>query len=177
MAARKGYRATPAAAADEPADGDPRSTRRRIAAVVAAAGGWYTTWLFITAIGITGIPGFAVSIIIEWLLFEFKREVLAAGAQLTVGGVIAVVADTVLNGGGMWSVVLGLNNTDTYDMFHKALELGPKPLATAAAGGAVAVAGGAVAAAGSMPMLPALGIALALGFILSIAPHKLWHRR
>jgi hypothetical protein len=173
MAARaKGYRA--AGAADEPA-GDPRSTRRRIAAVVAAAGGWYTTWLFITAIGIQGIPGFAVTCIVEWLLFEFKREVLASGAQLTVGGVIAVLADTVLNGGGMWSVVLGLNNTDTYDMFHKALELGPKPSATAAAGEAVAAA--ATAASGGMPMLPALGIALALGFILAIAPHKLWHRQ
>jgi hypothetical protein len=170
MAARaKGYRA--AGAADEPA-GDPRATRRRIAAVVAAAGGWYTTWLFITAVGLHGIPGFAVACIVEWLLFEFKREVLGGG-RLTIGGVIAVVTDTVLNGGGMWSVVLGLDNTDTYDMFHKALELGPKPSATAAAGEAVA----AVATAGSMPMLPALGIALALGFILAIAPHKLWHRQ
>jgi hypothetical protein len=173
-AARKSYAARAEA---EPADRDPRSTRRRIAAVVAALGGWYTTWLFITAIGIQGIPGFAVSVIVEWLLFEFKREVLASGSQLTVGGVIAIIVDTALNGGGMWSVVLGLNNTDTYDMFHKALELGPKPLATPAAGEAVAAAGGAVVAAGSMPMLPALGIALALGFVLSIAPHKLWHRR
>lgn len=162
MAARKGYAARQAAE-DEP--GDPRTTRRRIAAVVAALGGWYTTWLFVTAAGIKGIPGFAVSVILEWLLFEFKREVLATGVKLTVGGIVAIAADTILNGGGMWSVVLGLNNTDTYKMFYGGM-VGPTK---AAAAGAV------VANPGSMPMLVYLAIAIGLGFLLSIAPHKLWH--
>lgn len=58
------------------AAGHEQQTRRRIAAVVAALGGWVTTWLFITTIGLTGVLGFVVSVVIEWLLFEFKREVL-----------------------------------------------------------------------------------------------------
>lgn len=165
MAARKGYRTS----ATEPVEEvvEPRITRRRIAAVVAAAGGWYTTWLFVTAVGITGIPGFTVSCILEWLLFEFKREVLATGARLTIGGIVAVLADTLLNGGGMWSVVLGLNNTDTYKMF----EGGMRATATTAATTPSPVT------TGTMTMLPYLVVALVLGFILAIAPHKLWHRQ
>lgn len=75
------------------------------------------------------------------------------GPPLTVNGILAVAVDTVLNGGGMWAVVLNLNDTDSYQMFAKSLNFG---------------------AEGQMRMLPALGIALALGFVLSIAPHKLW---
>lgn len=162
MAARtKSYTARAAGAAAE--DQDPRVTRRRIASVVAAAGGWYTTWLFITAVGIDGIPGFAVSVIIEWLLFEFKREVLAPGSRLTVGGIAALAGDTILNGAGMWSVVLGLNNTNVYEMFEASMRHAGKTTAAAAS-------------AGFMPMLPYLVIALVLGFILAIAPHKLWNR-
>lgn len=160
MATRKSYASRATAVEEEPADS--RVTRRRIAAVVAGAGGWYTTWLFITAVGIGGIPGFAVACIVEWLLFEFKREVLARGAKLTVGGVVAVLADTILNGGGMWSVVLGLNNTDTYAMFAGGVSSGVKTSTAIASQG--------------MPMLPYLVIALTLGFILAVAPHKLWHR-
>jgi hypothetical protein len=74
------------------------------------------------------------------------------GPHLTVGGVVSIAIDTVLNAGGMWAVVLNLNGTDSYQMFAKSLDFG----------------------GGQMRMLPALGIALALGFILAIAPHKLW---
>lgn len=157
MAARKGYASRVTAVEEEPVES--RVTRRRIAAVVAGAGGWYTTWLFINAVGIGGIPGFAVACVVEWLLFEFKREVLAKGAKLTIGGVVAVLADTVLNGGGMWSVVLGLNNTDTYAMFAGGMGQGV----------------GKVASQGT-PMLPYLVISLILGFLLALAPHNLWHR-
>jgi hypothetical protein len=167
MATRKGYRTSTTEPVHEVVE--PRITRRRIAAVVAAAGGWYTTWLFVSAVGIIGIPGFAVSVIVEWLLFEFKREVLATGARLTIGGIVAVLADTLLNGGGMWSVVLGLNNTDTYAMFAG----GMRSAATATTTATVA----ASAAGTNMPMLPYLVIALVLGFVLAIAPHKLWHRQ
>lgn len=158
MATRKAY------ASRTTETSEPQITRRRIAAVVAAAGGWYTTWLFITAVGIIGIPGFAVAVIVEWLLFEFKREVLADKQQLTVGGVVAIAIDTVMNGGGMWGVVLGLNNTDTYKMLYASMQ--SQATATAATE--------AITNPSSMPMLVYLVISLVLGFILAIAPHKLW---
>ena len=84
-------------------------------------------------------------------------------ARVTVSGIIAVSVDTILNAGGMWAVVMNLNNTDSYTMFAKSLDFSHS-LSDPAAG------------TGEMRMLPALGIALALGYVLSIAPHKLWHR-
>lgn len=75
------------------------------------------------------------------------------GRRLTLAGIIAIGADTALNAGGMWAVVLNLNDTDTYQMFAKSFDFGST----------------------SMRMLPALLIALALGYVLCIAPHKLWH--
>ena len=76
MAARKGYTQRAAAADDAASWDEPSSTRRRIAAVAAAAGGWVTTWLCVDAVGLHGVAGVAVATVIEWLLFEFKREVL-----------------------------------------------------------------------------------------------------
>jgi hypothetical protein len=152
MAARKSYAAR-SSAGDEGGD-DPRETRRRIAAVVAAVGGWFTTWLCVQAVAGTGLLQFAVSVGLEWLLFEFKRDVLSGERRGSIGGIVAILADTVLNGGGMWSVVLNLDNTDSYTMFAKSLNLGEK-----------------------MNMLPALVISLVLGFVLAVAPHLLWHGR
>jgi hypothetical protein len=154
MAARKNYTASRAVTADEPGDEIPQSPRRRIAALVAAGGGWFTTWLCVQAIGLGGWPGVLVSLVIEWILFEFKRDVLSGKDTSSPGGITAIIIDTVLNGGGMWSVVLHLDNTDSYEMFAKSFELD-----------------------GKMSMLPALAISLALGYILTIAPHQLWHGR
>jgi hypothetical protein len=133
---------------------EPRVTRRRIAAVVAGAGGWVTTWLCVEAIGLKGVLGLVVASVIEWLLFEFKREVLSGDRRGSVPGIVAIAVDTVLNGGGMWSVVLNLDDTQSYRMFATSLSLD-----------------------GKMNPLPALAISLGLGFILAIAPHLLWHGR
>jgi hypothetical protein len=153
MAPRKTY----AARTDDPAgDGgsSPQQTRRRVAAVVAALGGWFTTWLCVQALGGSGILGLAISVGIEWALFEFKRDVLSGDNPGSIGGIVAIGVDTILNAGGMWSVVLNLDNTDSYEMFAKSLQLGEK-----------------------MNMIPALVIALVLGFFLAIGPHLLWHGR
>jgi hypothetical protein len=85
---------------------------------------------------------------------------LADEKRVTVGGIVAIAADTILNAGGMWAVVLGLDRTDSYAMF------------------ALSFSGGAhkASAAGDMRFLPALAIALGLGYLLCIAPHKLWKR-
>jgi hypothetical protein len=153
MAARKGYAAR-AVAGDESGDESPQSPRRRIAALVAAGGGWFTTWLCVQALGLGGWPGVVVSLVIEWLLFEFKRDVLSGKDPSSPGGIVAIIVDTILNGGGMWSVVLHLDKTESYEMFAKSFELD-----------------------GKMSMLPALAISLALGYVLAIAPHQLWHGR
>jgi hypothetical protein len=55
---------------------DAQRTRRRVAAVVAALGGWYTTWMCIQVLLGPGVVSFILSIVVEWGLFEFKREVL-----------------------------------------------------------------------------------------------------
>jgi hypothetical protein len=82
-----------------------------------------------------------------------EGDVAGDARRVTMGGIIAIGVDTVLNAGGMWTYVMGLNNTDSYEMFVKSL-----------------------GASGDMRGIPALLIALALGLVLSIAPHKLWHR-
>lgn len=152
MATRKSYASRVTSTDIDEAD-EPRVTRRRIAAVVAGGGSWFTTWLCVEAVGIKGIPGFIVATLIEWLLFEFKREVLS-DRRGSVPGIVAIIVDTVLNGGGMWSVVLNLDDTQSYRMFATSLSLD-----------------------GKMNPLPALAISLGLGFILAIAPHLLWHGR
>lgn len=147
MAARKSY----AARADEPGD-EPRVTRRRVAAAAAQLGGWVTTWLFVRAIGLDGLVGLGVSLVLEWVLFEFKSAVLTGEGRADIYGWAAIVVDTLLNAGGIWGLVLGLDNTETYAMVSKSLDLGQK-----------------------MNMLPAMIIALVLGFVLAVAPHRLWH--
>lgn len=154
MAARKGGYVSAAPVADDGADGQV-ITRRRIAAGVAQVGGWYTTWRFIAAVGGGGIVGLGISIAAEWLLFEFKRTVLSGEDKGDIYGWVAILIDTILNAGGLWAVILNLDNTDSYAMLAKSLEVG----------------------SGEMRLLPALVIALGVGYLLAIAPHRLWHGR
>ena len=84
---------------------------------------------------------------------EEGEAAIGEAKRITLAGIVAIGVDTALNAGGMWTYVLGLDKTDSYEMFVKSLSL-----------------------SGDMRGLPALGIALALGFVLSVAPHKLWHR-
>ena len=135
-----------------PDDGGPFLTRRRIAAIVAQLGGWYTTWLFVQALGGDNLVGFSISIGLEWLLFEFKKSALTGQRDLL--GVAAIAADALLNAGGMWAAVLSIDSTESYKMLSEALALGD-----------------------DMRKLPALIIALCLGVALAIAPHMLWREK
>lgn len=133
-------------------DTSRRLSRRRYAAIVAQFGGFLTTLAFIQSLGIEPVTGFVIALILEWLLFEFKRALLSGERDLL--GVLALIADTVLNAGGIWGLVLQLDATESYKMFSQSLQTGEE-----------------------MRFVPALVIALALGAALAIAPHKLWHMR
>ena len=88
---------------------------------------------------------------------------MSEARRVTVAGVIAIAVDTVLNAGGMWSVVLNMDKTESYKMFAGGLGSSPPHPPLTEMPGA------------DMQMLPALGIALALGLGLALIPHKLWH--
>lgn len=133
------------------ADDGPFLTRRRVAAIVAQLIGFGTTWAFFAALGVAGLWGFGVAVVIEWLLFEFKRAVLAGQSKDKALGVAAIVADTLLNAGGMWLWVLNIDSTEPYKMLARSLSLGE-----------------------TMRLIPALVLALALGLALCVAPHYLW---
>ena len=129
--------------------GLPPLTRRKVAAIVAQLASCYTTWLAVESLGGAGLAGLTIALVIEWLLFEGKRSVLVGAGGMV--GLTCWAIDALLNAGGLWSIVLKLDNTESYKMLASALSLGE-----------------------DMRLIPALLIALALGAWLSIAPHDLW---
>lgn len=133
------------------ADTGPLITRRRVAAIAAQLMGFGTTWAFIAGLGLADLVGFGVAVVVEWLLFEFKRTVLNGEGKDKALGVAAILVDSLLNAGGMWVWVLNIDGTEAYKMLAQALALGE-----------------------SMRLVPALLICLALGFALAVAPHQLW---
>jgi hypothetical protein len=129
----------------------PFLTRRRAAAIAAQVLGFGTTWAFFAALGIGGLWGFGIALVAEWLLFEFKRGLLDGAEKDKSLGVLGLVADTVLNAGGIWPWVLNVDGTEPYKMLAQSLTLGE-----------------------TMRLIPALVLALVLGLVLAIAPQRLW---
>jgi hypothetical protein len=125
-------------------------TRRKLAAIAAQLASLYTTWLLVVALGGGGLVGVGIAVLLEWLLFEGKRAVLGGERGVAMGWV-CIGADGLINAGGLWSVVLKFDKTESYKMLAQSLQLG-----------------------GEMRLIPALLIALALGVWLSLAPHDLW---
>lgn len=120
---------------------------RAIASALSLVGSFVTSWLFFNAIGVTGWPGFLLAAVVEFILQVCKAE----GGALGWG---AHGIDTFINGGGIFSFVLEIDNTPTWTMLTTALKLD-----------------------GQLQELPALVLALGVGLILSIAPIKLWRGR
>ena len=149
----RAYRAS--SSEDSPSSDGYVLTRRRIAAVLAQLGGWYTTWRFINALGIGDLAGLGISVGVEWSLFEFKQVVLNGTEKGNIYGWVAIIIDMLLNAGGLWAIVLNLDNTDSYKMLVTTLQIGGS----------------------EMRLIPALVVALGLGLLLAIAPHQLWHGR
>lgn len=123
-------------------------TGRKIAGLVAQLGSFATTWACINAIGLPSLPGFGIAVVVEVVLFYAKKMAFENGRESV--GWCAVLLDTLLNAGGIWPFSKNLSATPTWVMLAEALSL-----------------------KGQMGPIAALIIALVLGFILSILPHRL----
>jgi hypothetical protein len=124
---------------------------RRIVAIMAQFASWYTTWLFVLVLGGDGVIGLGVSVGVEWLLVEGKR--LLATHRFDRLGLLCLGIDTIFNAGGIWAPIQNMDKTESWKMLVGALNLTPE-----------------------LRQVPALVIALAVGALLSVAPHRLWTR-
>lgn len=124
----------------------------KIAAIIAQLGSFATTYGCILALGGQGYTAFWIAVVVEFLLASAKSLVFSsrkAGADAL--GWIAIAADTLLNAGGIWPMVKVLDNAPTWIMLKESMQL-----------------------QGEIGRLPALIVALVLGYLLSVAPHRLW---
>lgn len=123
----------------------------KIAAVVAQIGSFATTYGCVLALGGKGYTGFWIAVVVEFLLAVSKSLVYGSRKGADALGWIAIVADTLLNAGGIWPMVKVLDNAPTWIMLKESMGL-----------------------EGKIGSLPALIVALILGYLLSVAPHRLW---
>lgn len=126
---------------------------KKIAAFIAQLGSFTTTYLFIDALGINGAAGFIVAISVEFLLLMGKNNILseASDSGSDTLGLASIIIDTLLNAGGIWPFVKRLNSTASWIMIAEVAGLKP-----------------------DLRLFPALIVALVLGFLLAIAPHRFW---
>ncbi len=124
----------------------------KIAAVLAQIGSFATTYGCLLALGMHGMAGFLLAIGVEFFLAAGKSLVFdhrRSGADAF--GWIAIIADTLLNAGGIWPGVQTLDKAPTWIMLKEGIGLD-----------------------GDLSRLPALIVALVLGYLLSVAPHRFW---
>lgn len=121
---------------------------RRIAGWVVQLGSFATTYACIAALKMPELQTFGLAVAIEGALYYAKKLAFLDGRDSV--GWAAVLLDTLLNAGGIWPFAKLLNGTPTWIMIVEALglnaDLGP---------------------------IAAFIISLALGFILSVLPHRL----
>lgn len=125
---------------------------QKVAAGLVQIGSYVTTWLFIRAIGFAGIEGFAIALIVEFVLIAGKFNFLHGRGNGV--GAIAILIDSLLNAGGIFPYVQKFDNTPTWIMLQSALHL-----------------------EGKMSNISALIIALLFGFLLSALPSWLWRNK
>lgn len=124
----------------------------KIAAILAQIGSFATTYGCILALGITGYTGFFLSVGAEFLLAAGKALVFNSKKdRADAVGWIAIGLDTLLNAGGLWPYAQHLDKTPVWVMLVQSMNL-----------------------QGELAKLPALIITLALGYLLSVAPHRFW---
>lgn len=134
--------------AREPMEVNPR----KIAAGLAQIGSFATTYGCVMAMGGKGYLGFFLALAIEVILMAAKSLVFdGKRSSSDAFGWIAILIDTFLNAGGIWPMVQVLDNAPSWIMLKESMNL-----------------------EGDIGKLPALIVALALGYLLSVAPHRLW---
>lgn len=125
---------------------------RKIAAALAQLGSFGTTYGCVMAMGGKGYQGFLIAAVLEVVLAAAKSLVFdGRKSSSDAFGWIAILVDTFLNAGGIWPMVKVLDNAPTWIMLKESMNL-----------------------QGDIGSLPALIVALALGYLLSVAPHRLW---
>ena len=124
---------------------------RRTAAIIAGLGSFATTWLFVAALGFDDIGGFFAAVAVEFLLAAGKHAILHGKPDAL--GEFSIGIDTLLNAGGLWPYVLNLPKTAIWAMLGQSLNLDQQ-----------------------LHFIPALVVALAIGFLLSALPFWLWRK-
>jgi hypothetical protein len=137
-----------------PLDSAPRSSFNsyHVGAAIAQLGSLLTTYAFLAAVmhGAALYLVVAVSLVIEFLLTLGKSLLFGKRHDGVIGGV-AVAFDTLLNAGGIWPYTRAIAFSPPAVMLTEAFALHD-----------------------TMGSIPALVIAVVAGYLLAIAPHRLW---
>lgn len=124
----------------------------KIVAALAQIGSFATTYGCILAMGGKGYTGFFIALGLELFLAAGKSLVFdGKKSSADAFGWVAIFIDTALNAGGIWPGVLTLDKAPAWIMLKDSMGL-----------------------AGDLSKLPALIVALVLGYLLSVAPHRFW---
>lgn len=123
----------------------------KIAAAGAQVLSFGATYLLVAALFGPGLYSFLGALLAEFILMKGKQLVFSGDNPSDPTGWSCIIADTVINGAGMFAGVLQFDQTEVWTMLQQSLDL-----------------------KGDMGGIPALIISLVLGFVLSIAPHSLW---
>lgn len=111
----------------------------------------YATYLFVAGIAPEGANGYvtlATGLLLELVLYKSKALLWERGSDMW--GLSCLVFDGLTNAGGIWPALLRLDNTSMWRMWVVSFGLGD-----------------------GMHELPALVLALVMGFLLAIAPHAM----
>ena len=128
---------------------------RRIAAAMAQIGSFATTYGCVIAMGGKGNVGFFIALGIEFLLMMGKTLVFDGKKnEADFLGYVAILLDTLLNAGGIWPMVQTLDKAPSWIMLKESMGL-----------------------VGEVGKIPALIVALVLGYLLAVAPHRLWREK
>lgn len=124
-----------------------------LGAAFAQVGSFLTTYLFIAAVmsGATFPLIIGVSLVVEFILALGKSLMFGKRRDGVVGGA-AVLFDTLLNAGGIWPYARNIAHSPPALMLMEALALRD-----------------------TMGSIPALLVALVAGYLLAVAPHRLWN--
>lgn len=111
-----------------------------------------TTWQFVASLGVRdlliavplAILGQALLTVVEHPFWGRRRDAVAG---------VAVIADTMINAGGVWPWMSRLDQTPPWRMLAEGLQLAP-----------------------GLAIVPALVLSLVFGYVLAAAPERVWKR-
>jgi hypothetical protein len=122
-------------------------------AVLAQIGSYLTTYAFFRAVlaGMDLPLVIGIALAAEFLLFLGKGLLFDPRRHDGAAGWASVLIDTLLNAGGLWPYVTRVSDTPTAKMVVEAFGLH-----------------------GTIGHVPALILTLVAGYVLAVAPHRIW---